>query len=94
MAKFTLNKVKPCYEFYIVEICQLACISQDELYKYADGWWKTDDLYAWHIDNLVIFDEPKELSEFRTCFNDFYKRKPHPLMKAPQSWQFVEINHE
>ena len=46
--------------------------------------------YAWHIDNLVIFDKPKELSEFKTYFNDFYKRKPHPLMKAPQSWQFVE----
>ena len=32
---------------------------------------KSNYVYAWHIDNLVIFDEPKALSEFMTA-----SRKP------------------
>lgn len=35
--------------------------------------------YAWHISDLEIFDEPKDLSELG-------------LMKAPQSWCYVEEN--
>lgn len=33
---------------------------QKDLYRYANG--KT--LYGWHISDLVIYDEPKELSKF------------------------------
>ena len=33
--------------------------------------------YAWHISNLVIYDKPRELSEFR-------------LKRPPQSWCYVE----
>lgn len=36
------------------------CLFQEDLYKYAGG--KT--LYGWHISDLVIYDEPRELSEF------------------------------
>ena len=41
-------------------------LSIDELKKYACG----KDVYGWHISDLVIYDKPKELS-------DFYK--PCPL---------------
>lgn len=34
--------------------------NQEQLWNYGQG--KT--LYAWHIDNLKIYDKPKELSEF------------------------------
>ncbi len=34
-----------------------------ELGRYAGD---SDSLYAWHISDLVIYDEPKELSEFWT----------------------------
>lgn len=41
-----------------------ACLTNEELWNYAKG--KT--LYAWHISKLVIYDKPKELSEFnRVC---------------------------
>lgn len=47
-----------------------------------DGWGKDwDKWYAWHIDDLKIYDEPRELSEF-VC------RKP--LKQPPQSWCYVE----
>lgn len=38
-----------------------ACLSQDEIVDYGAG----KDLYGWHISDLKIYDEPKELSEFR-----------------------------
>ena len=37
-----------------------SCLTADELMDY--GRWET--LYGWHISNLVIYNEPKELSEF------------------------------
>lgn len=41
-----------------------ACLFQEDLYEYGNG--KT--IYGWHISNLVIYDKPKELSEFyREC---------------------------
>ena len=39
---------------------ELSCVSEDELLKYAD----LGHFYAWHISDLVIYDQPKELSEF------------------------------
>lgn len=38
-------------------------VSTIELKRYADS---NDKLYAWHISDLVIYDEPKELRDF--CF--------------------------
>lgn len=36
-------------------------LNQEQLWNYGQG----ETLYAWHIDNLKIYDKPKELSEFR-----------------------------
>lgn len=58
----------------ISKIVKKACLSGEELLAYC----KIGDNYAWHISDLVIFDEPKELSEFG-------------LKRAPQSWQYVEV---
>lgn len=41
--------------------CEISCLNVDELAKYL-GFNK--DGYGWHISNLVIYDKPKELSEF------------------------------
>ena len=41
---------------------QMACLSLEELEKYAGSVNRL--IYGWHISNLVIYDEPKELSEF------------------------------
>lgn len=40
------------------------CVSVDEILKYTNHGDK--DLTAMHISNLVIYDKPKELSEFCT----------------------------
>ena len=63
-----------------------------DLLEYADG--KT--VYGWHISDLVIYDKPKELSEFHHCHTgDNIDRSGYPLgekiRKAPQSWCYVEV---
>lgn len=49
------------------------CLTDEDLRLYADG----KKVYYWHISNLVIYDKPKELSEFG------FKR-------PPQSWCYVK----
>ena len=72
VAKFTLKRIddigKYAYAFkdsFFYETLKDACLTPEDLTKYAPV--RRDEqvkLYAWHIEDLVIFDEPKELSEF------------------------------
>ena len=48
------------------ELLKKSCIGVEEIYKYLNFKNSPNNVgYAWHIDNLEIFDEPKELSEFK-----------------------------
>lgn len=102
VAKFTLNKCREWHNYSWQEITKYGCISDNELREYSKGH---KSLYIWHIDNLVIFDKPKELSEFvcacpteKCCKCKYAKfmcgqiacNKPK-LTKAPQSWCYVEV---
>lgn len=49
---------KGCPSYW--DILDGTCLTANELVCY--GKWKT--LYAWHISDLVIYEQPKELSEF------------------------------
>lgn len=77
VAKFTLNKVSDILKIYKyksngktyvdyisncgeINWCQKACLSPLELEDYLS----LKNGYAWHIENLQIFDKPMELSEF------------------------------
>ena len=61
------------------------CLDIDELSEYANG--KT--LYGWHISDLVIYDKPKGLSEFRHCGKNYHF---NPIItKPPQSWCYCEV---
>lgn len=81
------------------------CLSVDELANYLgedkNGLCKNG--YAWHITDLKIYDEPRELGEFRKvcaiknkdCANcEFYSDYSgtciNYLTRPPQSWQYVE----
>jgi Uncharacterized conserved protein len=72
-----------------------------ELYEYAKG--KT--LYGWHITDLKLYAEPKEISEFKRwnrteqtapCAHVYALYSPCEsctecnLKRAPQSWTYVE----
>lgn len=50
-----------------------SCIHPEDFEKYAADEW----LYGWHISDLVIYDESRELSEYK-------------INRPPQSWCYVE----
>lgn len=84
------------------DLLKNSCLGYEELHTYLDS---EEVGYAWHIDNLVIFDKPKELWEFyksrfepnkitdayEKTFNDLSKYR---VTKAPQSWQYVYVKGE
>ena len=68
------------------------CLTYDEILNYCNG----NDLYGWHISDLVIYDKPKELSEFRSynvstyIDEEFGLPMPTHIIKRPfQSWGYV-----
>lgn len=75
--------------------CNTSCLSSRDILNYANG----NPLYGWHISNLVIYDKPKELSEFARHDNTYDnafggvfedRTKNTPINKPPQSWCYVE----
>ena len=62
-------------------MCEKASIDELECYEYANG----KPLYAIHIKNLHIFDEPRELSEY-------YYYDDVRLTKAPQNMMYCYDN--
>lgn len=88
---------------------QHGCVSKAELKEYmglGDSELEySDGCYGWHISDLVIYDKPKELSEFRKpCGGDRYCEscrmfsefpgqccnKALVIKRPPQSWRYVE----
>lgn len=77
-----------------------ACLTAEEMFEYSNG----KSLYGWHITEPKLFDNPKELTEFRgpndyVYESHFYGRewvlKPVnlggcPINIPPQSWRYVE----
>lgn len=82
------------------------CVNIDELKAYF-GMRSTEragqyEFYGWHISDLVIYDKPKELSEFfKACDKppltdcskciDQRENACKPLSRPPQSWCYVEV---
>lgn len=63
--------------FYIHDIdFSKLCLPPNELQEYGNG----DCLFGWHINNLVIYDNPVPLAEF----GEFGMKRP------PQSWCYVK----
>jgi len=66
-----------------------SCLGATELWNYLGK----KGGYAWHIDDLVIFDKPMELREFYGILNDpkCIAVPTDPLKRAPQSWQYAYL---
>lgn len=101
VAEFTLNKIytlerdlndwlpKNRYDVSN-ELLKDINLNQNELWNYGQG--KT--LYAWHIDDLKIYDKTKELSEFSSISKRMKGKESrfssHLLQRPPQSYCYVE----
>lgn len=80
-----------------------SCLTFEEVRKYV-GEAFLAEFYGWHISDLVIYDKPKELSEFkglckymdRDCgvcpYYDYsiMDCKGRTITRPPQSWCYVE----
>lgn len=77
------------------------CLSIEEWLKYTDG--HKGPVYGWHISDLVIYDEPKPLTDFvvRECLWHNIRNNgcidasgercyDCRLKRPPQSWCYVE----
>lgn len=72
-----------------------SCLTYDEI---ADYIGRSKSGYGWHISNLVIYDKPKELSEFtngssRLEFSeteDGFPLRWSGMTRPPQSWCYVD----
>lgn len=76
------------------------CLSDEQF----DGYLRGENGYGWHITNLVIYDQPKCLTDFkRPCQNNFLCEacgmwSEHrgcgnaalQIKRPPQSWMYVE----
>ena len=82
------------------DVEQQACLTREEIVRYLKGVG-----YGYHISDLRIYDQPRELTEFRrACPNDLYSEScamysnnngicnngALPLRHPPQSWCYVE----
>ncbi len=78
----------------------LSCMSDAEIAAYCTN----KEMYGFHISDLIIYDKPRELSEFyrecekpecEDCPNLFYEvfccyDEKIPITRPPQSWGYVE----
>lgn len=62
-----------------------ACLTREEIVNYLK---RTG--YGWHISDLLIYDQPRELSEFTGLRNTRFGAAPYDIKRAPQSWCYVE----
>lgn len=85
------------------ELPKLACLTIDEIVDYAGS--ENREVVGWHISDLKIYDEPKELSEFSrpcsyaglcySCDRAKFTSKGDRICQTmitrpPQSYMFVE----
>lgn len=64
-----------------------SCVPYNEMASYIGNGKQG---YGWHISNLVIYDKPKEISEFTGLRKTKFGLEPYQMYRAPQSWCYVE----
>ena len=82
----------------IDDIHYVSCVDFEQMFDYlADGYG-----YAWHISDLVIYDEPKSLEKFFKpcdgcekkgtirCTEESTPCRAKKITRPPQSWCYVE----
>lgn len=107
IGEFTCDWIFPINVFdngsiqnWLFEHMERSCLAYEELAGYI-GNGKTG--YSWHISDLLIYDQPRELSEFQRatdpcdfCHAEYTwkctgcKKMSGDIKRPPQSWCYVE----
>lgn len=110
IGEFVCNEIFPIRVFengsiqdYNRHSMERSCVPYDDIANYIGNGCMG---YVWHITDLVIYDKPKELREFkRSCPDNVYScamcrhgdytgMKCTPITRPPQSWCYVEKGGE
>lgn len=83
---------------YNPDLCDKSCLSQREIMRYGER----KKVYGWHISDLIIYDEPKELSEFYrwTDYDDSKKDKrpcsycEHNAFDYSENCEYCSIDYD
>lgn len=94
IGEFTCNRIDrlaPANEPYGIydiddDYVLQTCLENGALWDYGHG----TPLYGWHISNLRIYDQPRELSEFTGLRNTRFGAAPYDIKRPPQNWCYVE----
>lgn len=78
IGEFVCDKIDKIFQCNSGWVQEHACISREEYFKYLglpyNSHFDSKGAYAWHISDLVIYDEPRELGEFakpaKTAYDD------------------------
>ena len=62
-----------------------ACLTREEIVNYLKGTG-----YGWHISDLRIYDEARELASLTGLRATRFGAAPYDIKRAPQSWCYVE----
>lgn len=73
-------------EGYNFDVQKMTGLKYEEMESYLNR--KTG--YGWHISDLVIYDKPKELSDFTGLRDTKFGLEPVSLVRPPHSWCYVE----
>lgn len=67
-------------------LLQAACLTEETAKKYLQG----RNGYGWHISDLKIYDQPRELRAFTGLQSTRFGMRPIEITRPPQSWRYVE----
>ena len=77
-------------EVELFTVLELSCLTYPELANYTKNQEHYKPFYGWLISDLVLYDKPKELGEFKVRkTNDVWSCLKR-LERPPQSWCYVE----
>ena len=105
IGEFVCNRISPiaatCDGLVDVVDLQESCMTVKEMFTYSGGKLP---LYGWHISDLVIYDKPREITNFyEHCDEDYdcwlckwwgketATCKMPPITRPPQSWCYVDM---
>lgn len=94
IGEFVCDRVFPINVFsngtiqdYMFNDLKASCVPYDDIVFYIG---KGRRGVGWHISDLVIYDEPKVLQEFRARNYGEVWSTPYRLERPPQSWCYVD----
>ena len=81
IGEFVCDKIDKIFQCNSGWVQEHACISREDYFKYLglpyNSHFDRKGAYAWHISDLKLYDEPRELWEFKTKCKEYGSDNPN-----------------